>query len=140
MGRAFARAAKAIALLLLVVLALVLMLFFIALKYSIVKKEYTCEGYTTVGEGPPEEDHGRLQILHYRFWVALWNDKSDGDATFQSTKFAFFESSMIESGEGNFTTYMGGSQNQVFTFRRATNELLVSVVNLTFKGNCIGAL
>jgi hypothetical protein len=140
MGRAFARAAKAVALLLLVGIALVLVLFFIALKYSTVKNEYTCEGYTTVGEGPPEEDHGRLQILHYRFWVALWNDKSVGDATFQSTKLTFFESSLIASGEGHFTTYMGRSQDQVFSFRRATNELLVSVVNITFKGNCIRAL
>lgn len=115
-------------------------LFFVAVNYSAVTKEFTCEGYTSVNGASVEQDHGRLQIAHYRFWVGLWNAKSDGSAIFQSTKFAFYESDLSQSGEGNFSVYIGISQDHLFSFKRATNELSIEDAQMKFKGNSFATL
>lgn len=113
---------------------------FLVVNYSAVAKEYTCEGYTQVNNGDRQKDHGRLQIEHYRFWVALWNAKSDGSALFQSTKLAIYEGELIESGEGNFTVHTGISSDQFFSFARATNQISIGNREKVFRGHCIAAI
>jgi len=111
-----------------------------AAKYSAEANEYSCEGFTSVTGGSGERDHGRLRIEHYAFWVALWNATSDGNATFQSTKFSFYEGDMREIGEGNFTIYVGTSSGRKFSFKRAINELAIDYGQMNFIGNCIAAI
>ena len=138
MGR-LATTARGIAMSLLVGILIIVALFYIAVNYSEVTKEFTCDGFTTNIGAFAESDHGRLQVSHYRFWVGLWSS-SDGNAIFQTTKFAFYEGEMHESGEGNFTVYLGISPQQIFAFSRATNELSVESGPMKFKGNCIAAM
>ena len=112
-------------------------LLYIAANYSEKKKEFTCEGETKVADGPAEADKGRLQISEYRWWVSLWNDRTDGNAIFQSTKFAYFyENDLNQSGDGNFSMYMGLSKGRRFVFRLATGELDVQQAGMTFTGEC----
>jgi hypothetical protein len=136
----FAKIARGIAILIFAGVGFIGALFYVAVRYSAMTTEFTCEGYARINGAPDEQDHGRLQIAHYRFWVALWNSKSDGSATFQSTKFAFYEGNLIISGEGNFAVYAGISPERLFSFKSATNELNLLDNQMTFKGNCIAAL
>lgn len=115
-------------------------LWFGAVNYSVTANEYTCDGFTSVGRAPKEPDHGRLRIEHYVFFVVLWNPSSDGNATFQSTKFSFNEGYLKKIGEGNSTFHVGTSFGGKFAFERATDELAIDYGQMSFLGNCIAVL
>jgi hypothetical protein len=53
---------------------------YLVATYSAVPTEFTCEGETRLGDGPPQKDAGRLRVDDYRWWVGLWSD-SHGSAT-----------------------------------------------------------
>ncbi len=115
-------------------------LVFFGLYYAVVANEYACEGVTKVAQGPSEADHGKLRIENYAFWVALWNATSDGNATFQSTKFSFYEGELLLVGYGNLAFYMAPSSKEWFSFKRATYELEIDDGRMSFFGHCIAVL
>ena len=115
-------------------------LWFGAVSYSAKANECTCDGFTEVDRASKVPDHGRLRIEHYGFFVALWNASSDGNVTFESTKFSFNDSDFREVGEGNFTFYVGNSPGGKFAFERATNEFTINYDQMSFLGNCIAVL
>jgi len=110
-------------------------------NYSAVPTEFTCEGETRKGDGPPERDTGRLRVDDYRWWVGLWSD-SHGSANFQSKNIAYFYASKLNrSGAGNFSFYMGLDPDKSFVLRRATGELGIQEsvggkLFYTFVGEC----
>ena len=130
------KAIRLIAILLLVGATIIGTLFYTAANYSQVTMEFTCVGETKFGDVTAEADNGRLQISEYTWIVSLWNDTSDGNAIFQSTKFAFYESELDQSGDGNFSNYMGLSKGQEFIFQRATGQLGIRHAGVIFTGKC----